>query len=258
MPRSLRAVASSGVKAWNFLLPDTGLHHLHVENLGMKSQSVFVDGVKVELLDGSKEFAGPGASVLELRRNFSILGHSWDLVVNGLVVKDAQSGDTKSSHLSRSRSAAKNKKLLRRYIFRAKGEEQQIEIEHAKWVWQVLVNGVVHHQQSHSYWENHHSASFMATTTRGDHVDIEVDMQWDARKTEWRYNLLVNRKYIPVSWTRTCGDALAACPEVIDSSAALEGKSELRAIAACGESVQDLDSIERPAPNAHQGAPSRL
>mmetsp|Transcript_36623 Transcript_36623/g.67126 ORF Transcript_36623/g.67126 Transcript_36623/m.67126 type:complete len:196 (+) Transcript_36623:36-623(+) len=159
-------------------------------------------------------------------------------------------GEDMACKTSRSRSAEKNnKKLLRRYVFQAKGAAQQIEIEHAKWVWQVLVNGVVHHQRSHSYWDNHHNVAFMATTScGGEPVEIEVDMQWDSRKTEWRYDLRVNGTAIPVAWTRTRGDeGQVDPPEVLNYDDALSDKTfGLRDAAAFAEQVQDLDCVELP------------
>mmetsp|Transcript_23972 Transcript_23972/g.55343 ORF Transcript_23972/g.55343 Transcript_23972/m.55343 type:complete len:203 (+) Transcript_23972:67-675(+) len=164
-------------------------------------------------------------------------------------------GDDTACSPSRSRSAEKkSKKLLRRYVFQAKGAAQQIEIEHAKWVWEVLVNGVVHQRRAHSYWDNHHNVAFMATTsTAGELVEIELDMQWDSRKTEWRYDLRVNGTDIPVAWTRTRGDEVQVDPpEVLDmDDVLLDNASGLRVAAAIAEQVQDLDCVALPATRKH-------
>lgn len=65
---------------WDFSLPGTGSHRLHVTHVGRPGQEINLDNCRVAAPEGTLVFTGPGASLLEFQQQ---LDGRWLLLVDG-------------------------------------------------------------------------------------------------------------------------------------------------------------------------------
>lgn len=80
-PFSPTAEPSRSVHWWKFLFGGHG-HHVRVKNIGTAGQEVYLDGAMLEAPEGTTQFTGPAASLLEFRYD----GDDWTLRLDGHIV----------------------------------------------------------------------------------------------------------------------------------------------------------------------------
>jgi len=228
--------ASSGqtTKRWFFVLPGSGCHQVKAEYLGQRigGPVVYINGIQAPPpANGVLQYVGPGDSILELRRRDEKRNH-WDLFVNGIAVEDYSAGKRKAgatdslhnlkgmpdgsytiaTHFSQE---GKRFRPIRRFHFRVNGTVNEMEIAHSDCVWEVMLNGIVMHRRTHTYWDNRYESSLRAKSSQGDPIDVFISMEWDSWRTEWCYSIAVNNVDIPYSWARQTGHVQAvSMPEV--------------------------------------------
>eukprot|EP00929_Paragymnodinium_shiwhaense_P091509 TRINITY_DN51428_c0_g2_i1.p1 TRINITY_DN51428_c0_g2~~TRINITY_DN51428_c0_g2_i1.p1 ORF type:complete len:323 (-),score=57.84 TRINITY_DN51428_c0_g2_i1:149-1117(-) len=212
----------TGVKVWNFFLPDSGKHTLMVEKIGTTGQRVYVDGSGQTNTQGTLIFTGPENSLLELKK---APANQWQLLVNGMCVEDYtmdRHGDTDQtlrelrhrpdgSYLICPDFVADGMDLqiIRKFRFLACGYIHEVAIAHHDCLWHVVVDGNVVERQPHRLRDCHGEITFDIQAFDGQVLRAGMHMNWSARTMTWVYQLTVNCKDIPVCWTKCGGETCA-------------------------------------------------
>lgn len=254
-----------GTRVWNFLLPgvDGGRHQLRAENLGSPGQAIFIDGEQ----QGAREaliFSGPGNSLLELRKGQA---GQWHLLVNGLMVEDYHEGKRRSGDetlrelrgrpdgsylISTEIDVANldNLHLIRKFRFKARGNEHEIWISHRDCIWQVLCDGKLIERAVHKLSDSNGKAFFKLEVADGRRLDAALHMTWNGAALLWRYRLTVNNVEIPLCWSKVVGNVHPPpeLPELLPAdSAEIPGNTPEPAL-----SEQTEEPEPQPQPSAMQ------
>lgn len=260
-------------KTWNFLLPASGQHQVHVQNIGSPEQTIFIDG-ELQPPTYALVFSGPGDSMLELQ-NPDCKG--WILLVNGMRVEDyhtERSSADETLHELRSRPDGSymisptfqvdegELHIVSKFPFRAGHQPHEVCVAHSSNIWQVIFNGQIIVRDS---LRNSFGSHFNLNVAPGLQLPASLVMSSAPRvpgtfmslrrDLVWSYGLTVNGIEIPISWNREMGtDPSPTDPEVLAISPMVITDAEL--IASLTRDAVSTELPQIPSPTGEAPAPS--
>eukprot|EP00746_Dinoflagellata_sp_MGD_P166860 gnl/MRDRNA2_/MRDRNA2_97039_c0_seq1.p1 gnl/MRDRNA2_/MRDRNA2_97039_c0~~gnl/MRDRNA2_/MRDRNA2_97039_c0_seq1.p1 ORF type:complete len:397 (+),score=90.17 gnl/MRDRNA2_/MRDRNA2_97039_c0_seq1:93-1283(+) len=213
---------------WNFVLPESGEHNLHVVAVGTSKQRVFLDDVELQTkfnpLLNQTTFEGPGGAALKLKQaadhktsSTSTLGvPRWNLLVNGCMVEEAACSGNGLRDLRRlpdgeytiangfdAGSVVQN--ACRKFKFLLDAEQHEVTVAHQECVWQVSLDGKLVEQERHALEENSGRAEFKVEAAGGVKVPARLEMKWILKEMRWAYHLQVGGESVPAYWNKVKG-----------------------------------------------------
>lgn len=209
---------------WNFVLPETGEHSLHVVAVGTSKQRAFLDDVELQGKAGQTTtlvFEGPGGAKLQLKKCVDPKTAStgvprWNLLVNDCMVEEAAHSGNGLRDLRRvpdgeytiangfdACSVVQN--ACRKFKFLVDAEHHEVTVAHQECVWQVSLDGKLVEQASHALEENSGRAEFTVDAAGGVKVPARLEMKWILKEMRWAYHLQVGGESVPAYWNKVKG-----------------------------------------------------
>jgi hypothetical protein len=205
---------------WDFVLPESGAHRLHVVALGTPNQRVFLDDVELESRASKTTFETPGGAVLRLKQSTDPQATDkdsrWTLLVNECMVEKASvsgnglrdlrglpDGEYTIANGFDAGNVVQN--ACRKFKFFLDGEQHEVSVAHKECVWQVSLNGKLVDQESHRLKENFGRAEFGVLDANGVKVPAFLEMSWILKDMKWAYHLQVRGITVPAYWNKVNG-----------------------------------------------------
>lgn len=207
---------------WNFVLPESGEHSLHVVAVGTSKQRVFLDDVELQCKTGQTAFEGPDGAFLLLKQGAESKSGApdkfprWNLLVNDCMVEEAALSGNGLRDLRRfpdgeytiangfdAGNVVQN--ACRKFKFLLDGEQHEVTVAHQECVWQVSLDGKLVDQEKHALEENSGRVEFKVVASGGVKVPARLEMNWILKDMKWAYQLQVGGESVPAYWNKVKG-----------------------------------------------------